>query len=357
MYRQTVAPRWRGFNLLGMFCSESSKEHGRWNYDAHGKKVIQTSGHFEEEKFRIISDWGFDFVRLPLSYRIWGDVNDPYKIDEAKLEKLDEAVYWGEKYGLHVNICLHRAPGYCVNNDEPVPEPFDLWQDKEAQEAFAYHWCEIAKRYVDIPSEKLTFDLVNEPRGFTSGVDYTNVAFHTIDAVRRISPDRTFVLDGMTWGDVPPVDTINRDLPNVMYSCRGYTPRGITHYGLRQGMEDRFEPKWPGGMESVIGGERFRSTDRASLDRTYSMWAAIGEIYNVGVHCGEFGCANNTPHDVVLAWLEDLLSVLKDHNIGWAMWNLCGVFGVLDSGRKDVEYEDFCGHKLDRKMLNLLQKY
>jgi hypothetical protein len=30
---------------------------------------------------------------------------------------------------------------------------------------------------------------------------------------------------------------------------------------------------------------------------------------------------------------------------------------VMDSGRADVQYEDFRGHKLDRKMLDLLQRY
>lgn len=36
---------------------------------------------------------------------------------------------------------------------------------------------------------------------------------------------------------------------------------------------------------------------------------------------------------------------------------LRGGFGVLDSNRADVAYEDFRGHKLDRKMLDLLRTY
>jgi len=69
----------------------------------------------------------------------------------------------------------------------------------------------------------------------------------------------------------------------------------------------------------------------------------------VGVHCGECGCYKETPHDVFLAWFEDLLQILTSNNIGWALWNFRGDFGVLDSGRKDVDYEDWYGHKLDRK--------
>lgn len=356
MYQQTAAPRWRGFNLLGMFSSDTSACNSMVNY---GSKAPQKRcpGYFSEEEFQIIANWGFNFVRLPLSYRVWGSVDDLYRIDEEKLSKLDDAVFWGQKYGLHVNLAMHRAPGYCVNSDEQVEEKRDLWKDREAQDAFAHHWCAIAKRYADVSPRRLTFNLVNEPGGFISGIEYSNVAMRVIDAVRKISPNRTFILDGATWGDVPPVDTVYRELENVMFSCRGYMPRGVTHYGMRKNLEDRFEPKWPGGMESVMGAEKFRAMDRASLDRIYSMWAATGEIYKVGIHCGEFGCANNTPHSVTLAWMEDLLSVLKEHNIGWAMWNLCGSFGVLDSGRKDVEYEDFHGYRLDRKMLSLLQKY
>jgi endoglucanase len=32
-------------------------------------------------------------------------------------------------------------------------------------------------------------------------------------------------------------------------------------------------------------------------------------------------------------------------------------FGVLDSERADVQYEDFKGHKLDRKMLELVRRF
>ena len=34
---------------------------------------------------------------------------------------------------------------------------------------------------------------------------------------------------------------------------------------------------------------------------------------------------------MVLAWLRDVLEILKSHNIGWALWNFRGPFGILDS--------------------------
>ena len=46
-----------------------------------------------------------------------------------------------------------------------------------------------------------------------------------------------------------------------------------------------------------------------------------------------------------------------DANWGWALWNFRGSFGILDSGREDIRYEDWHGHKLDRQLLELLRKH
>jgi endoglucanase len=77
----------------------------------------------------------------------------------------------------------------------------------------------------------------------------------------------------------------------------------------------------------------------------------------VGVMVGEWGCYNQTPHEVALMWMEDSLRNFQEAGWGWALWNLNGSFGIMDSGRKDVVYENYQGHLLDRKMLELLQKY
>jgi hypothetical protein len=82
-------------------------------------------------------------------------------------------------------------------------------------------------------------------------------------------------------------------------------------------------------------------------------WKALADD-GVGVHVGEFGAHNMTPHDVVLRWMTDVLGLFRRAGFGWALWNLRGTFGPLDSERRDVRYEDYKGHKLDRAMLDLL---
>ncbi len=77
----------------------------------------------------------------------------------------------------------------------------------------------------------------------------------------------------------------------------------------------------------------------------------------MAVLVGEFGAYNRTPHKAVLDWMRDSLTLWRDAGWGWALWNFRGPFGVLDSGRTDVAYEAWRGHKLDRAMLDLLRQF
>ena len=100
-------PRWRGFNLIEMFDAE--RPH-----------------RFKESDFAMLADWGFDFVRLPLSYLCWSSHADWTQMREEPLTNIDRAVAFGRAHGIHVNLNLHRLPGYCVN---PPLESASIWTD------------------------------------------------------------------------------------------------------------------------------------------------------------------------------------------------------------------------------------
>ena len=322
---QMVLPRWRGFNLLDMF-------------------TMRSKGDFPEDDFRWIQDFGFDFVRLPMCYRLWLENGDDYKINENMLEKLDRAVELGGKYGLHVSLNFHRGPGYSVNRE--FTEPLNLWKDQKALDAFCFHWQMLAKRYRGIAKEKLSFNLINEPPSEgerMSRADHERVVRAAAAAIRQASPDRIIIADGLSWAREPLPELA--DL-GIAQSTRAYEPMFISHYKASWVRGDRFpQPAWPGN-----------DWDRKRLEEHYQKWADLAKK-GVGVHCGEGGAYNKTPHNVVLAWLRDVLEILTSHGIGLAMWNFRGSFGIIDSGREDVQYEDFHGHKLDRKLLELLKKF
>src|SRR5436189_193802 len=81
-------------------------------------------------------------------------------------------------------------------------EPPDLWTDPEAREVFALHWAAFARRYKGIPSERLSFDLLNEPAGVTPAA-YAVVVQAAVDAIRKEDPDRIIIAEGLQWGNAP----------------------------------------------------------------------------------------------------------------------------------------------------------
>ncbi len=338
MYVQKGLPRWRGFNLLGMFTS-------------------QNEGFFVEKDLDLIQELGFDFVRLPMSYRHWthkGDIEDPdlvYDIQEESLDAIDRCIEAGIERGIHINLNFHRAPGYCINPGEK--EPFDLWTDDAARDAFAWHWQMFARRYQGIDSQKLSFDLVNEPPGLdrVSREKHYEVVAAAVAAIREISPDRLIIADGLGAGNIACPELA--DL-NIAQSCRAYVPMTLTHHRASwwRGHENwPDEPVWP-DIENYDG-----VWDRDRLRQHYLEWARMSQELGIGVHCGEGGVYRYTPHHVVLAWFEDVMDILQELNIGYALWNFRGDFGILDSNRTDVDYEDWRGHKLDRRLLDILQQH
>ncbi len=341
-------PRWRGFNLLDYFLVRPYAPHST-----------------SDDELKWILDWGFDFVRLPMAYPRYLDIDtskpiataDVYKINEQEVDRIEKLVRKILAQGLHTSLNLHRAPGYCINAG--FNEPFDLWKSTEAQDAFAFHWGMWAKRLKDVPTAKLSFDLLNEPavrsdlndqHAKTSAVPgnvYRNVAKRAVDAIRAVTPDRIIIADGNNVGyQVTPE---LKDL-KIAQSCRGYHPHYISHYKAPWANKDPDKcplPTWPGSSN----GAKF---DRTELEKFYQPWIELARS-GVGVHCGECGCWNKTPHAVFLAWFRDALEILTANKIGYALWNFRGDFGVLDSGRQDVDYQDWHGHKLDAKLLELLR--
>jgi endoglucanase len=317
-------PRWRGFNLMEMF-------------------QVAGSRRFRERDFAEIAELGFDFVRLPLDYRCWTDPGDWTESREEPLRWIDEAIGFGRAHHLHVQLNFHRAPGYSVSSP---PEPKSLWTDAEAQDVCALHWGRFARRYRGLPSREVSFNLLNEPAQVASG-PHKEVVTRLVRAIREHDPDRLIVCDGRDWGQTPPSELVGL---GVAAATRGYAPFHLTHYraGWVEGSDRWREPTYPLSEGGTTWDKRTLRQDRVEP------WTAL-QRQGVGVMVGEFGAFNHTPHDVVLRWMRDCLENWKAAGWGWALWNYRGGFGILDSGRDDVSYEDWRGHRLDRAMLELLQ--
>lgn len=465
----------KGFNLLGKFDN---------NWSNQG---------FTEKEIRLIHELGFNFVRLPLDYRTYTQPGNWDQFLENEVQEIDNAVNWGIQYNVHVCINLHRAPGFCINPaDLPPNQRRDLWTDTVAQDAFVNHWKFFANRYKDVPQDKLSFNLVNEPTDVTEGV-YLSIMQRAIDEIHNITSDRIIFVDGLEVGRV--LISALKDQPYIAQAIHCYDPFNLTHYQASwvEGSDSWPVPEWPmvwisdylygpwkseykspliidgnfpKGAEIIVNvrqvsvestlqikagnsvilskkfvcgpdiGEDFTqvvntewgyqnisnkdfaavtSADASRLvfENTSGDWMTINSITlkwdnfdatfhlsdntwgkkqstylmqedgrltapdgsdllpfdtyrnsieiakrdSIPIMVQEFGVHNKTPHDVTIAFLNDIINLFHENNIGWALWNFTGSFGIMDSERSDCTYEPYEGYQLDREMLETLTQF
>ena len=329
--------KYKGFNLLEKFSGRGPRRK------------------FQEEDFEIMAEWGFDFARIPMSYWNWSGTDDWDTIDPSFFEDIDELVELGKQYSIHINLNMHRVPGYCINGRDL--EPVDLFDDtpenmQKALDALVLHWQQFAERYKGISNNQLSFDLINEPPSMDTEDRYIEIVKALVKGIRDKDPGRLIVADGKDVGRNPVMGLADLGL---VQSTRGYDPMSVSHYTAgwvpREAFETCNKPAWP------LKADDGRVWDKQSLkSHLIDSWKPLTNL-GIQVHVGEWGCYNKTPHDVALRWMRDLLELWKEAGWGHAMWNLKGDFGPLNSNRTDVKYENYRGHKLDRRMLELLKEF
>lgn len=328
----------RGFNLLNLFSWQG-----------------RPARPFDPAEFELVAGWGFEFLRLPIDHRfLWGAAGP----EEGGWAVLDAGLRLAAARGLHCSVNLHHAPGFCINTPR---SSWSLWTDASAEEANAEIWRFAARRWRG-EGAHLSFDLLNEPTGCTLAV-YEAFVRRMVGVIAAVDPDRFVVADGHEVGTVP--------LPGLAdlgigQSVHCYAPHWLTHYQApwvyRDGDPYLQPPSWP-GREPRRRGEgdedaaRRPLWDGAALARWLQPWAEL-QARTGGVHCGEFGVFCRTPRGAQLAWYRDILGLLRQAGIDWALWNLDGSFGLIDSGRTDIAWEPLPdGRGLDRELLALLQAH
>ena len=321
---------WRGVNAVSMFYSP-------WN-----KTDDCAYGRYLESEFALFKKCGLNFARLPIDYRFFVSAYDWEHWLEDGLEKVDAAVEYGRKYGIHVNLCLYRAPGKIAYPAERGT--IAVTRDPVALEAFKRIWREFARRYKGIPNSELSFNLVNEPT--FSEKDFIHVFGETVDAIHKVDPGRFIVLDGNQCATKPVPHFFN--VPLTGQSFRGYAPGAFSHYGVWYGGHPKVKPRWPAGpedkaMQWVVDGQAKMLAKQDCIPKGYP------------VMIGEFGCYAKMDHESCLKWMEAGFREWRKRGYGWAIWDYDGPFGFVDSGRPDAEYIEIDGRKIDRKMLELLR--
>jgi len=313
--------------------------------------------------FANVKKWGFDHVRIPVdSYLFFDDDEKPI---ESRIKNLDRAVQLSKDNGLKLMIDLHECPGhdFADSTKSPVQKLFaDETYINKAKKIWAY----IAERYGS--ESHVLFESLNEPVAPTAEI-WNKVKDQLCGEIRKFAPKSTIVTGSNMWnwpstfGQLTPFED-----DNVIYSVHFYEPLLFTH---------QFAP-WMSNEPEIQIARTYPSDYGPGFTRKYGLVLSKGKWdrnrfmeemepvnafrkkYNAAIICNEFGVYTPVELNAQLAWYNDLLSVLKEMEIGFSYWNYKNLdFGIISTGEKLHEklpqYNN--PERINNPVLEVLRKY
>ena len=320
-----------GINLSGWFAQV---------YDPKGytKEHLQT---FETPAdMALIKSAGFDHVRLSVNPQPLMDAARHHDSKAEDLGDLDAAVKMILDAGLAVEIDMHPDSDFKAR----------LAKEDDFVERFADFWTMVARRYASSSwdPDRVFFEILNEPE-MRDAYRWYGVEAKLAAAIRRGAPSNTIIAAGARWDDdddlvflEPLSDT------NVIYVFHFYEPHIFTHQGATWGtyywhwLKDLHYPSSPENAAQVAAlvpeaRDRLQVIrygqdhwDASRVEAEINQAAEWAKQRGVPLICNEFGVfrEHSDPQDRA-AWIKDVRTTLERHNVGWAMWDYDGNFGVV----------------------------
>ena len=320
-----------GINLSGWFAQVYSPA-------GYSKEHLQ-SGETPAD-MSLIKSAGFDHVRLSINPQPMMDVARHHDGGAEYFGYLDAAVKMILDAGLAVEIDMHPDSDFKAR----------LAKEDEFVERFADFWTVVAQRYASSSwdPDRIFFEILNEPE-MRDAYRWYGVETKLAAAIRRGAPKNTIIAAGARWDDdddmvflEPLADT------NVIYVFHFYEPHIFTHQGATWGayywhwLKGLHYPSSPENAAQVAtllpeARDRYQVIrygqdhwDAARVEADINQAADWGRQHSVPLICNEFGVFRDfsEPQDRN-AWIKDVRMALERHNIGWAMWDYDGNFGVV----------------------------
>lgn len=293
-----------------------------------------------EDDYASMAEYGFNVVRLNLS---WSAL-EPERgtLDPEYLSKIEEAVAWGEEYGIYTVLDMHQdgwwngpteagtacrpgteemwgydgAPEWATITDDAPRCQFtgrdispagdrafqNFYFDTDGvQTAFAETWGELATEFADEPMVA-GFDLINEP-GFgetapvTTSHQLGRFYDRAIDEIREAgAPQIVFFEPSILWSglgfDTGPTPGFTDD-DNIVFSPHLYA-------------------------ESITMDRDLGIPPIVSIERQFALAQRVADLYDAPLWSGEYGYWGDD--DDVLARMNRYADEEDERRLGSAYW-------------------------------------
>lgn len=263
----------------------------------------------------------------------------PYQLEQAVQDNLDSLLEMIAQADLFAVITFRTGPGRSeftfVAGEDTETDPdqgwFDpsyyndsVWEDQEAQDAWADMWRDTAERYRDNPvvvgydlmcepnAEEVFFRIWGEPEEFypahaNTTYDWNRFYPNLVAAIREVDPDTPILVQPMGYGSVVWLPYLElTDDTRTVYTVHQYEP-SIYTYQAAPG-----QYSYPGQMDW------YGLVDRAWLDNLLDTVDQFAADHDVPVAVNEFGVVRWVPQANV--FMDDLMDLFEARGLNHALW-------------------------------------
>jgi endoglucanase len=328
-------------------------------YDPKG----YTKEHFQNwntaSDIALIKAAGFDHVRLSVNPQPMMDAARRPGGSEEYFGYLDAAVKMILDAGLAVEIDMHPNSDFKER----------LTKEDDFIARFADFWSMVAQHYSSWDPDRVFFEILNEPE-MHDAYRWYGVEAKLAAAIRRGAPANTIIAAGARWDDDDDLVFLE-PLPdtNVVYVFHFYEPHIFTHQGATwgayywhwlKGLHYPSSPENAAHVATLVPEARDRMQvirygqdhwDASRIEAEINQAADWAKRRGVPLICNEFGVFRHfsDPQDRA-RWITDVRTSLERHNIGWAMWDYSGSFGVVTNRETRAKLDEVTVRALGLKM-------
>ena len=305
--------------------------------------------HFTEADLDALRGFGFNFIRMPLSWKYFEEQKGRY--NQEHLDDILNFIHAAQERGIYTMPDVHQV-AWCTGGgqipdwmctvkakhlmDEPViREQTDrFWHSKELQAELIRFWLYLIEHFKDEPGVAI-YNILNEPfsyDGLTAGKFEKCCLWpfyeDAIAAMRAADPDRPIALDPHPMSTVLPAWTAPLPFDNIIYAPHTYFPHG---YG-------------PGGLKV------FSEESPVDVRMKYKRYNQDAEKMNAPWLVGEYGAVDPDKYPFVIPWFQENITMQEryfigstawDYNVGGSGWNINTKYKELQPYLKDILYRPY----------------
>jgi len=307
--------------------------------------------HFDtfitEKDITKLKKWGMNTVRIPFDYNCI--LNDSKKLNFNPL---------GIKY-------IERITKWCIDNNLICVLDFHItpWHHFLDKNIDFFNDQKIINQHITIleyilsnikESKNIYLELLNEPQ--CNNDELLNQFYKlAINRIRKKGYKNKLVIESNLAGNTDTFGKLEEffDYDDIAFSFHFYNPIQFTHqkaYWTDEGSDKTLY--FPYINDNINYDENY-------LLKKLKPVIDFSRKTNKQIFCGEFGVYLEAPYQSRLNWIECMLKIFQEYNIGFLYWTYKNLdFGIINNQEQFKDLDEYNNKdSIDLILLNLLKKY